>query len=372
MSVVTRSSFLAVAAALSVQVVLGQDIGQPGFTALYDKHIPYNQIPYQVDPDPNATRGPQAGYNICNSTTATQTSECQTMIFNAIDDFCLWSSPQPDQPISDTEAVEVAWCTSNKYGARTIPQGTLTGVQFLTTPDYIEMIAFINQTLINLPADDFGGELDPHGADLRGNPMGGLVYSTHFTNDSSLGQVSDWNEFIGGGQMCIKLCNPSSPNRANLCENRYDLIGLSFNCPNQAQDNVFETCDSDNQDPVGTYTTNGQVMTWSQPAVGPITTLPYSVRIPSSSNCQTLQSTDLYTSLLAVASPSASGSSGASATPTASGGAKTSGGSSGAASRTSSGGAAPTGASQGNAASVNGVSAFATVFGVLAAVAFLA
>ena len=44
MSAVTRSSFLTVAAALSAQLVFAQDIGDPGFVALYDKHIPYNQI----------------------------------------------------------------------------------------------------------------------------------------------------------------------------------------------------------------------------------------------------------------------------------------------------------------------------------------
>lgn len=205
--------------------------------------------------------------------------------------------------------------------------------------------------------------------------MGGLVYSNAFSGGgNNINQVADWNEFIGGGQMCIKLCNPNSPNRAKLCENRYDRIGLMYNCPNQAQTGVFETCDSENQDPVGIYTTNGQVMTYTQPpeSLGAITTQPYNVRIPSSSNCKTFQSTDLYTALLAAATPSGSGSasgSGATPTPTASG---ASGSNSASASRTSSGGASPTGASQSGGAGAIRVSAFATVFGVVAAVAFLA
>jgi len=32
--------------------------------------------------------------------------------------------------------------------------------------DYIQIAGFINQTQINLTPDDYGGELDPHGADL--------------------------------------------------------------------------------------------------------------------------------------------------------------------------------------------------------------
>lgn len=36
----------------------------------------------------------------------------------------------------------------------------------METPDYIQVVGFIDQTKINLAADDFGGELDPHGADF--------------------------------------------------------------------------------------------------------------------------------------------------------------------------------------------------------------
>ena len=36
----------------------------------------------------------------------------------------------------------------------------------IKTPDYIQIAGFIDQTQINLTPDDYGGELDPHGADL--------------------------------------------------------------------------------------------------------------------------------------------------------------------------------------------------------------
>ena len=68
--------------------------------------------------------------------------------------------------ISDTEGEEVAWCTKPGRGTRIIPDGALQGVQFMRTPDYVQVVGFIDQTQINMAADDGGGELDPHGADL--------------------------------------------------------------------------------------------------------------------------------------------------------------------------------------------------------------
>lgn len=86
--------------------------------------------------------------------------------------------------------------------------------------------------------------------------------------------------------------------------------------PNAAQDGVFESCQGDVQDPVGTYTSDGQTITWSMP--DPLTTdPPYTPRIPASSSCTTFSSAELYTAG-ASASGSASGSA-ASATATGTG-----------------------------------------------------
>lgn len=49
---------------------------------LTDYQYPYSAIPYQVNPYA-VGRGPQAGYNVCNSTTEGATSECQTMEVNS-------------------------------------------------------------------------------------------------------------------------------------------------------------------------------------------------------------------------------------------------------------------------------------------------
>ena len=60
----------------------------------------------------------------------------------------------------------IAWCTKPGHGARLIPKGALQGVQFMKTPDYVQVVGFIDQAQININVSDYGGEMDPHGADL--------------------------------------------------------------------------------------------------------------------------------------------------------------------------------------------------------------
>ena len=61
--------------------------------------------------------------------------------------------------MGDTEGEAVAWCTKPGRGTRVIPQGAITGVQFMRTPAYVQVTGFINQQLINMQADDYGGEV---------------------------------------------------------------------------------------------------------------------------------------------------------------------------------------------------------------------
>lgn len=70
--------------------------------------------------------------------------------------------------------------------------------------------------------------------------------------------------------------------------------------PAAYEDNVFLECDADLQDIVGTYTgTDGKTTTWSQPSSLPATsTLPWTPRVPSSSNCRTYTSSDLFPATL--------------------------------------------------------------------------
>jgi hypothetical protein len=132
--------------------------------------------------------------------------------------------------------------------------------------------------------------------------------------------------------------------------------------PNNAVNGTFEVCDSDAMDIPGVYTVNGQTSSYAQPAesLGPITTVPYTPRIPSSSNCQTFASSALFTDFASLA-PSPTGTS--SASPT---GAKASKGSS------NTGSAAATPTSGSNGAGTVTISLFSSIVGVALSVAFLA
>jgi hypothetical protein len=154
-------------------------------------------------------------------------------------------------------------------------------------------------------------ELDPHGADGQGNPLGGIVYSDGFGMDSNnytqqlqsnlppstqFIQVTEWVDFIGNGMFCLKLCNPSYKEGPELCNHIYDEIGCEYNAvADYANINgTFQVCDSDDMTPPGVYVTDGVTMTWFQPTDGEAIIPPYTPNTPSSSNCHTFSSEQLY------------------------------------------------------------------------------
>ena len=176
-------------------------------------------------------------------------------------------------------------------------------------------------------------ELDPHGADEQGNPLGGIVFtngfgknsasfqtiasSGNFTNDQNFTQVIEWIDFIGSGMFCLKMCNPDDSNAASLCNHIYDEIGCTYNAvaDYNAINGTFTVCDSDDMEPPGIYTgTDGQVTTWFQPQTGAIVP-PYTPTQVASSNCQTYASSELFAAA-ATDSAVATSTSGASATAT--------------------------------------------------------
>jgi hypothetical protein len=163
----------------------------------------------------------------------------------------LWGPAKPGNTVGDAEQDVVAWCTKPGYGTRVIPAGAISGAQFIRTPSYVEITGYINQSLINIKADDDGGELDSGGQDLRGNPIGGLAFSTSMGSSHGVyTQSRTWHAFMGSGVFCMKLCDPKARDAAGLCRHTLDTLGCNVNIPAAYVDNVFETCLGDDQKPV--------------------------------------------------------------------------------------------------------------------------
>jgi len=289
---VNMLSLFAVLVALQAStLVSAQEVGWSGYVPLASRIVPYDQIPYRIDNDASG-RGPQAGYNLCNATTEGPESRCQTGFVNSLEDFCLWGLPEPGQTVGDSEAEAVAYCTLPGHGTRVIPPGAVYAAQFIQTETYIQVTGRMDQTQFDIQAGDYGGEMDPIGADQRGNPLGGLMYSTAFQGNSTRNntlptQIRYWTNFMGSDTFCIKLCDPNDPLGPRQCEHIYDRIGCAYNMPASYTNQTFESCEGDLGLLPGVYRQNGQTLTYTQPpeSLGVITTIPYVAEIPPTSNC---------------------------------------------------------------------------------------
>ncbi|GAA5980737.1 hypothetical protein JCM5350_006369 [Sporobolomyces pararoseus] len=304
--------------------LVGSALAQSSFVPLASKRFDYDNLPYQAD-NTTGVRGGQFGYNRCNATTENQDSKCQTAIINSVDDFCLWAPPEPGEEVGNVEGEMVAWCTKEGHGTRIIPEGALQGVQFMRTPHYVQVVGQIDQAKINIATEDYGGEMDPHGADQRGNPLGGLIFSNAFGSNSSTNgttgsgtayqQVIQWHNFMGGGVFCLKACDPSYELGYAMCEHIFDRIGCKYNSPASYSEinSTFTSCDGDDQLFPGIYTQGAQTLTYTQPpeSLGVISTIPYEPFTPASSNCVTHASSELYTAAAALATSSTSSTSSA-------------------------------------------------------------
>lgn len=365
---------LQLAPVLAVAALAGNALAQSSTTPLAAKRFQWNNLPYKADTD-GGIRGEQVGYNRCNATTQNQDSLCQTAVINSIDDFCLWAPPTPGEEVGNIEGEMVAWCTKEGYGTRIIPEGALQGVQFIRTPHYVQVVGFIDQTKINMLADDYGGEMDPHGADQRGNPLGGLVFSNQFSANATsmngtaggqrFSQVIQWHNFMGASQFCLKACDPSWENGWAMCEHIYDRIGCQYNAPSEWTkiNGTYESCEGDDQLYPGQYIENGQTRTYTQPpeSLGVITSIPYTPFTPPSSECTLYTSSAIYTAASQQAAATTTSSASESMTSSASSVSETSSGASSASGSTSrsgsgSGAAGPsaTGSTGGNAAAQGG------------------
>ncbi|KAH6871464.1 macrophage activating glycoprotein [Coprinopsis sp. MPI-PUGE-AT-0042] len=228
---------------------------------------------YRPNALPDKSQNDQFGTNICG-TASSQSSNCQTAWINSATDFCLYA-PRVFGTVGDNEREAVAWCTKSGRGTRTIPNGTLQGVHFVRTPEYVQITGVGDFTKINIPAGDGGGELDNKGADGKGNPIGGLLFGNTF--GSGL-QYHEWTEFISDSEFCIRAC--IGPRSKELCNHIYDLMGCWWNIPANYAAGVYEECQGNPATPMGVYGTS----TWFQ-GVSPT---PAAHPAPASSGCTTI------------------------------------------------------------------------------------
>ncbi|KIK64353.1 hypothetical protein GYMLUDRAFT_161416 [Collybiopsis luxurians FD-317 M1] len=282
---------------------------------------------------PDKSEQGQTGTNQCG-TGSSQNSTCQNAYINSIDDWCVWAPPNPgpDSQIGETEQIEVSWCLKSGYGTRLIPDGAITGAHFVITPDFVQVTGVGDLTKLNIPpGNDGGGELDPHGADGNGNPIGGLVFSSAF---GELEQIFEWTNFMANNEFCFRACKPS-PSAPTWCQHIYDEMGCEWNMPANYNPGVFEICQGDSGEPMGVY--GSSTFFQGDPAT------PAAHPVPSSSQCTTVTSIG---NNVQVTSVSSSGSSTASlASPTTTGASK--------GSTASSSGKAPTSTSSATATSAS-------------------
>ncbi|KAJ7816438.1 immunoreactive manno protein MP88 [Mycena olivaceomarginata] len=128
-------------------------------------------------------------------TTINQKSMVRLLSINSIDNFCLFAPPTGPSNIADTETEEVAWCTLPRNNTRVIRDGVITGVSF---------------TKLTVAAGNAGGELDPHGAEGTGNPVGG-----------------NWMLYMSADQFCLRACYNANAtySAAAMCGHKLDLHG---------------------------------------------------------------------------------------------------------------------------------------------------
>ncbi|KAK8844561.1 hypothetical protein IAR55_006408 [Kwoniella newhampshirensis] len=272
---------------------------------------------YYVGSLPNSSEEGQSGTNACG-TTASQSSSCQNVYINAVDDFCLWGPPATTSnegdgtsKIGNVEQVVVSYCLKDGYGTRLIPSGTLSGAHFVKVVSdkvsYVQVTGNGDLTKLLIPAGDEGGELDPHSWTGLGNPQGGLVFTNAFTG--SYEQTHEWTSFMSANEFCIRACR-DGPNAPGYCEHIYDVLSCSFTIPGDTG-NGFDSCDGAPTDEApGVY--DGQTFHQGDP------TTPAPHPAGATSNCQTFSTIGGGSANINAVTPAPSASASTSASASAS------------------------------------------------------
>ena len=235
---------------------------------------------------PNGPTNPSAPGFIPVGQTVNQNSDSRLISVNAIDDWCMYAPEKPQGTIGENEPTVVAWCTKPRNNARLIPDGTIHAAQLIRTPTYIQIAGWWDGTRINIQPGDNGGELDPHGADMKGNPVGGNVTTNLATGTDVF--YEEWMMFVSYDQFCLRICTSDEngvPTRIQ-CNHIYDLMGCQWV---MAIDDYwgmskFVECEGDIAAPPGYYPQNGWTSTWYQ---GQNPTPAQPAFLPKKSSCTT-------------------------------------------------------------------------------------
>ncbi|CAO1618786.1 unnamed protein product [Parajaminaea phylloscopi] len=344
-------------------------------------------------PNPNAagvvganSNGPTNPKAPSLNTPINQTSQARLASINSVDDWCTFG-PDVQKPIGDVEAETVAYCTKARNNARVIPDGTVTAVHFIKTPLYVQVMANGDFTKINLMPGDQGGELDPHGATNKGNPVGGNVTSNVSGRDVF---YEEWMNYISYNQMCFRVCIAGTDQAPTslVCQHTLDEMGCAFVMPGSYSDNIFETCEADAAYPPGLYPQGGGDTSTFQQYYSSVYTDPNgglhtfvngspdqatptaAYSMPASSGCSTVKTISNGIASIAPTTSSSSSSSSSSAIKTSTSAKGTSSGANAAATSKSSSSASSTSGAAGLASGL-GAAGFAAVFGGIVAVVAL-
>ncbi|SPO24442.1 uncharacterized protein UTRI_03710 [Ustilago trichophora] len=213
-----------------------------------------NKPDFNVNNLPDKWEANQAGSNQCKKWGASsQNSLCQNVFINNVNDFCLWGPINPNSQIGANEESVVSYCLKSGYGTRLIPNGAITGVQFLKTPNFLQVTGVGDFTRMNIQKNDDGGELDPHGADGTGNPKGGLVFSNNVPGkEGQYVQIKEWNNFMSAYEFSFRAAY--GPNADKWAPHVYDVMGAYWNTNGgKFQKGSFEDCQGDSGEFVGIY-----------------------------------------------------------------------------------------------------------------------
>ncbi|KAK1922318.1 putative glycoprotein [Papiliotrema laurentii] len=226
---------------------------------------------------PNGATNPDRPEFLPIGTQVNQTSLSRLLTLNGVDDFCLFGPPEPgpESLVGNVEPVVVAFCTKPRNGARLIPDGAITAAHFIKTDTYVQIHGFWDGTKVNIPYGDSGGELDPHGAENVGNPIGGNVTSNVPTGSDVF--YEEWMSFISYDQFCLRICTAQTANvtTALQCEHELDIMGCQFvmAIPDFYQsNNSFTSCEGEVAPPPGLYPQpDGSTSTFRQRYTGTYT-----------------------------------------------------------------------------------------------------